>query len=79
MKTEKCEFCGEWAEPPFKMIVRWNAPATPDDVPNFFDGKECDVVHIERPVCRYCAYAQKCGDDGLSEEGKDALDQSDED
>jgi hypothetical protein len=41
-------------------------------------GEECDVVRIVRPLCRYCAYALSHGADGLTDEGKDDLDLSDE-
>ena len=78
MKAEKCEQCGTWAEPPFKSTMSWYAPATVEDVPKFMQGEECQVVRIERPLYRYCANALSHGADGLTEEGKDALDLSDE-
>jgi hypothetical protein len=49
-----------------------------EDVPRLVQGEECEVVRIERPLCRYCAFALAHGADGLTEEGKDALDLSDE-
>src|SRR5262245_35201348 len=78
MKTDKCCQCRGWVEPPFESKLTWDAPATAEDVPGFMSGEECEVVRIERPLCRYCAYALSRGADGLTEEGKDALDLSDE-
>jgi len=78
VKAEKCQQCGRWAEPPFKSTLSWYAPATVEDVPKFVHNEECEVVRIERPLCRYCAYAMFHGADGLTEEGKDALDLADE-
>ncbi len=78
MKAEKCCQCGGWAEPPFKSRVCWDAPAAVEDVAKFMQGEECEVVRIRRPLCRYCAHALSLGADGLTEEGKDALDLLDE-
>ena len=78
MKAEKCCQCGRWAEPPFKSKVCWDAPATLEDVPKFMQGEDCEVARIQRPLCRYCAGALSHGADGLTEEGKAALDLSDE-
>jgi hypothetical protein len=47
-----------------------------EDVPQFVQGEEGQVIRIERPLCRYCAFAMAHGADGLTEEGKDALDSS---
>ena len=77
MKSEKCLQCGRWAEPPFKSVVSWDAPATVEDVLGWAQGEECEVVRIERPLCRYCSSAVSHGADGLTEEGMDALDLSD--
>ena len=78
MKAEKCLECGGWAEPPFLSMVSWDAPATREDALRFAQGGECEVVRIERPLCRYCAHAKAHGGDYLTEEAKDALDLSDE-
>jgi hypothetical protein len=78
VEARKCEQCGGWVEPPFKSTISWYGPAAVEDVPRFVQGEECDVVRIVRPLCRYCAYALSHGADGLTEEGKDALDLSDE-
>ena len=78
MKAEKCYLCRGWAEPPFKRLVEWNNPATREDFRRLLRGEECTIVRISRPLCRYCAYAMSHGADELTEEGKDALDLSDE-
>jgi hypothetical protein len=77
MSAEECYQCGGWTEPPFTRIG-WNSPATVDDVFAFVNGGECNVVRIERALCRYCAHAISQGADLLTEEGKDELDLSDE-
>jgi hypothetical protein len=59
-------------------MISWYAPASVEDVPAFIQGEECHVIRLERPLCRYCAYAMSHGADALTEEGKDALDNSDE-
>ena len=79
MKTEKCGQCGRWAEPPFVSIMYWDAPATEQDAVRFLRGEDCEIKRIGPPLCRYCAYAISQGADSLTEEGKDALDLSDDD
>ena len=78
MRTEDCCQCGSPAEPPFEAMVAWQAPASVEQISAFMDGEECDAVSIRQPLCRYCAYALSHGADGLTEDGKDALDISDE-
>lgn len=78
MKAEKCAQCGGWAEPPFKSKISWCAPASVEDVPRFIQGEECHIIRIHRPLCHYCVYAVLHGVDGLTEEGKVALDSAKE-
>src|SRR5262245_51045827 len=72
--AKQCEPCGGRAEPPFESTLSWYAPATVEGTRKFVQGNECEVVRIERPLCRYCAYALSHGADGLTEDGKDGLD-----
>ena len=76
--TEKCYLCNVWAEPPFKKKVVFENLASLEDLSRLLRGEDCVFVTISRPLCRYCAHATLYGDDGLTEEGKDALDLSEE-
>lgn len=78
MRSDKCDECQGWAEPPFNRTIEFNAPVTREDLLRFLRGEECNIVRISRPLCRYCAHAMSHGADYLTEEGKDALDLSDE-
>jgi hypothetical protein len=78
VKSEQCEQCGEWAEPPCEHTISWYAPATASGIKTLLPGDDREMVRIERPLCRYCANAFPHGADGLTDEGKDALDISDE-
>ena len=78
MKAEKCYDCEVWAEPPFKITIEMNAPATREDFSRLMRGEECAFVKISRPLCRYCSYARSHDADFLTDEDKDALDLSEE-
>jgi hypothetical protein len=78
MKAEKCLMCGGWAEPPFNRIIEQEMPATQEELSRLLQGEECAWVKRVQPFCRYCAHAMSHGADCLNDEGKDALDLSDE-
>lgn len=78
MTTEKCYLCNEWAEPPFNKRIVFKNLACLEDFSRLLRGEDCAFVTISRPLCRYCAHATSHGADGLTEEGKDALDLSEE-